>query len=173
MACSTIMKAVLVKVPSIVLSFLCCSWGLVSILFHSCSWPGSHCWWLLAGSGGGMLGNTQLCESSPRPALPAGAETSQCMDGIYQLCIQPARAGCLGCVCSGIVTGRDTPKDESLQDTLQIRGCVLTNFYFHLLINFSGISVYHLLSDVCVVPLEHKAFPRSDPCWMDSMVITT
>lgn len=68
---------------------------------------------------------------------------------------------------------RDTPKDESLQDTLQTEGCVLTNFYFHLLINFSGINVYHLLSDFCVVLLVHKAFPRSDPHWMDNMVITT
>lgn len=68
---------------------------------------------------------------------------------------------------------RDTPKDESLQDALQAGGCVLTNSYFHLLITFSGISVCHLLSDLCVVPLGHRPFPRSDPHWMDSMVTTT
>lgn len=46
--------------------------------------------------------------SSPRAVLSAGAERSQGTGGIWQLCIQPARTGCLGRVCWGTVTGRET-----------------------------------------------------------------
>lgn len=112
-------------------------------------------------------------ESSPRPTLPAGTETSQC--GWDSSALHSSSQNCLSglCLLRDSDRERDTPKDESLRDTLQTGGCVLTNFYFHLLTSFSGISVYHLLSDFCVVPLGHRPFPRSDPRWMDSMVTTS
>lgn len=88
LAWSTVMKAVLLKVPfyCLVISLLLMrtSFPLVPFLFLS---------WIplvvvTAGSGGGMSGSRQLSRSSPRPALQEQGHPST---GMCQPCTQPAR----------------------------------------------------------------------------------
>lgn len=64
--------------------------------------------------GGYWLAVVEQCQGAPSSVRAAHGQccllqqTSQCACGICQLCIQPARTGCLGCVCWGIVTGSET-----------------------------------------------------------------